>query len=267
VPQTRSRVFVIGLRGRHAPPFPDPTNWWRPHGNGHLDGLRPPETAGRWIAGLDEDGPFEPAEVVKGRWSRHLRQIPPGWNYKFHTAWAGHPSPTFVTETKYWSFLLKLHPNRPSWTIQSSAGPWTGPFHWDTPRLRVPELAAMQTFPASYRFKGSRSSKVRQIGNAVPCRLASHVAAEVLSEVLGQRSRRGRKLRFRLSDGFEFDESLISHRGARIQMTMRYAKFHPDYGDVRPYFERVARSLALSPESSGYNPGYTPRQTETEARV
>jgi integrase len=46
-----------------------------------------------------------------------------------------------------------------------------------------------------------------------------------------------------------------------IQMTMRYAKFNPDYGDVSPYFHRVAESFGLS----GSNSGSTPTPTEAGA--
>lgn len=215
VPQTRSRVFVIGLRGRHAPSFPRPTHWWHSDGNGTRPRLLPPETAGRWIAGLSMDRLFESEEVIRGRWARHVSKIPPGWNYKYHTAWAGHRSPTFVTETKYWTFLLKLSPYRPSWTIQATPGPWTGPFHWHSRRLRVPELAALQTFPISYRFKGRRRARIRQIGNAVPCLLASKVASHLLSYIVGSRPRRGRKLRYRLSSDYPFDPATLRHSGAR----------------------------------------------------
>lgn len=214
VPQTRSRVFVLGLRGRAAPRFPLATHWWHNQAtNGHR--LRPPETAGNWIAHLNVDDLCEPEEKLTGKWIHHLREIPPGWNYKFHTAWAGHHEPTFVTETKYWTFLLKLSPHRPSWTIQASAGPWTGPLHWENRRLRVPELAALQTFPGTYEFTGSRRSRVRQIGNAVPSLLASKVTAELLGQVLGTKPRRGRRLRYRLSRGFPFRESTMQHSGHR----------------------------------------------------
>ena len=97
----------------------------------------------------------EPEEVVRGA-GRSTRAVPPGWNYKPHTAWAGHPNPTFVTETRFWNFLLKLSPDLPSWTIPASPGPWTGPFHWESRRLRTPELAALQGFPDGYVFAGSR---------------------------------------------------------------------------------------------------------------
>jgi DNA (cytosine-5)-methyltransferase 1 len=114
-----------------------------------------------------------------------LAEVPPGWNYKWHTAWAGHPRPSFVTETRFWNFLLKLSPELPSWTINASPGPWTGPFHWSTRRLRTPELGALQTFPRGYKFAGPRRERVRQIGNAVPCRLAEHVMRVAAEACLG----------------------------------------------------------------------------------
>ncbi|UCF18825.1 MAG: site-specific integrase [Gemmatimonadota bacterium] len=49
---------------------------------------------------------------------------------------------------------------------------------------------------------------------------------------------------------------------ATIQMTMRYAKFNPDYGDVSPYFQRVAQSFGLT---SGSNPGSTSPKEKTGA--
>lgn len=215
VPQTRSRVFVIGMRGKHPPAFPSPTHWWHSEQNGNRHQLLPPETAGRWISRLNTDELSEPRETVRGRWADLLREIPAGWNYKHHTAWAGHHSPRFVTETKYWTFLLKLSPVRPSWTIQASAGPWTGPFHWESRRLRVPELAALQTFPLSYRFLGGRGARIRQIGNAVPCLLASRVAASVLVDVLREGPRRGRRLRYKLAEGYGFDPRVLRHHGSR----------------------------------------------------
>lgn len=43
-------------------------------------------------------------------------------------------------------------------------------------RLTLKEAAAVQTFPNGYHFTGSYCSQYRQIGNAVPCRLAEHAA-------------------------------------------------------------------------------------------
>jgi len=94
--------------------------------------------------------------------------VPPGQNYIALTEKRGYPNPKFIAGKRYWSFLLKLHPNLPSWTIIASPGHWEGPFHWKGRRLRLKELAAIQTFPEDYNFVGSRRSIQKQIGNAVP---------------------------------------------------------------------------------------------------
>jgi DNA (cytosine-5)-methyltransferase 1 len=183
VPQRRQRVFVLAAKGRR-PDEPAPTHSERPGSE-----LLPLVTAGEAIRGFAGQKHFEPEEVIAGRWAEHLRTIPPGWNYKFHTAWAGHPSPTFETETRYWHFLLKLSPDKPSWTVPATPGPWVGPFHWDSRRLRTPELAALQCFPKGYRFAGSRRERVRQIGNAVPPLLAQQMLEQVLAAATGSPSR------------------------------------------------------------------------------
>lgn len=46
-------------------------------------------------------------------------------------------------------------------------------------RLTILESAAIQTFPEEYLFSGPMSAQYRQIGNAVPCNLASAVARVV----------------------------------------------------------------------------------------
>jgi DNA (cytosine-5)-methyltransferase 1 len=177
VAQARERVFLLGSK-RGAPVAPQATHTLKGEG-----ALKPALTAGEALAGLDRPEFFEPEEIVTGRWAEHLRTVPPGWNYKAHTAWAGHPNPTFVTETRFWNFLLKLSPDRPSWTIAASPGPWTGPFHWANRRLRTVEMAALQGFPREYNLIGSRREKVRQMGNAVPPPLARKMVEAVLATV------------------------------------------------------------------------------------
>jgi DNA (cytosine-5)-methyltransferase 1 len=172
VPQRRQRVFLLGSK-RRRPDKPEPT-----HVAPELaeqEEKDPYAVAGPALAPYAGKKFFEPEEVVEGRWAEHLKTVPPGGNYKAHTAWGGHPNPTWETETRYWNFLLKLSPELPSWTVNASPGPWTGPFHWDTRRLRTPELAALQTFPDGYVFEGTRRERVRQIGNAVPVLLAQRM--------------------------------------------------------------------------------------------
>lgn len=177
VAQTRERVFLLGAK-RGKPPSPEPSHTLK----GEI-GRKPAVTAGEALEGFNRPQFFEPEELVTGRWAEHLRTVPPGGNYKAHTAWAGHPNPSFVTETRFWNFLLKLSPDRPSWTIAASPGPWTGPFHWASRRLRTVEMAALQGFPEGYQLIGSRRDKVRQMGNAVPPPLAQRMVEAVLATV------------------------------------------------------------------------------------
>lgn len=50
-------------------------------------------------------------------------------------------------------------------------------------RLTVEEASVLQTFPISYEFQGSQSSKFKQIGNAVPCNLGHRIAQMVISTI------------------------------------------------------------------------------------
>lgn len=178
VAQKRERIFVLGSRAG-APEPPEPTHMTAA-GRGESEDLLPMPTAKAACKPFRSEAFHEPEEIVVGRWADHLHTVPPGGNYKAHTEWGGHPNPTFVTETRFWNFLLKLHPDLPSWTIAATPGPWTGPFHWESRRLRVPELAALQGFPATYKFAGSRREQVRQIGNAVAPPIAAHAVRSVL---------------------------------------------------------------------------------------
>ena len=146
--------------------------------------LEPHATAGAALAGLTPDqNPPEVEEVVAGTYADDLHDIPPGDNYLFLTAKRGHPERRFKWRSRYWSFLLKLHPDRPSPTIQGQPGPWVGPFHWESRRLRVAELKRLMTFPDDYRVCGGRRDQQLQLGNAVPPMLARTVAAGVAQEL------------------------------------------------------------------------------------
>lgn len=206
VPQRRLRLFVVGLRGRVAPALPPPTRAW----SKATRGMPQPEAVGPWIAPFASRRFEEVGEGPGRRWATELRAVPPGRNYKVLTKWAGHPSPRFEAERRFWSFLLKLDPRLPSWTIAANPGPWTGPFHWSSRRLRMSELAAIQTFPSDYFFAGSRTSVRRQIGNAVPPLLAYQVAAPLIAQIMDRPTR----LPERLSDAFVGREPKAHASGA-----------------------------------------------------
>lgn len=167
VPQKRKRLFIIGTKGTFKSDEPLKTHGTEKEIKKNPK-LLPVVTVGEVMSEYDTPEYFEPKEVVEGKYADDLKEIPPGMNYKALTEWAGHPNPKFVADKKFWNFLLKLSPDIASWTITAQPGPWIGPFHWNSRRLRVPEIAAIQTFPKGYKFYGNRSSIQKQIGNAVP---------------------------------------------------------------------------------------------------
>ena len=75
----------------------------------------------------------------------------------------------FGWRTQYWSFLLKLAKNQPSWTIQAQPGSSIGPFHWNNRKLTAHEMCRLQTFPDGLTFGCGRTEVQRMLGNAVPC--------------------------------------------------------------------------------------------------
>ena len=137
-----------------------------------------------WIGKYDYESYSEIEEKIDGKtYSEELKSVPAGRNYIALSARDNYPSPKFIANKRFWNFLLKLHPLQPSWTIAAQPGPWVGPFHWNNRRLRIPEIAAIQTFPQDYIFVGSRRSIQKQIGNAVPSLLAKQFVEHLIKHI------------------------------------------------------------------------------------
>lgn len=187
VPQIRERFIAIGVRKKLRPQglqLPPPTHA-DPNSMPSLIPLEAWVSAKEAFDGLPQA--VTPDLILRGKHAALLPLVPPGDNYLYFTAHRGHPEPIFEWRSRYWSFLLKLHPQRPSWTIQASPGPAIGPFHWENRRLTVDEIKRLQTFPDDYELVGNRVSVQRQLGNAVPCRLAELVGASIIEQMFGLR--------------------------------------------------------------------------------
>ena len=181
VPQRRERIFVIASRDGRDFKFPQPTHAEDAGGELPL-GMKPSHTV--WDAIGDLPQRLDDPELeLTGKWAGLLPSIPEGQNYLWHTPRGG-GLPLFGWRTRYWSFLLKLAKDRPSWTIQAQPGPATGPFHWTNRRLSARELARLQTFPDSFRFDCDRAEVQRMLGNAVPSLLAEVLAREIRQQLL-----------------------------------------------------------------------------------
>lgn len=186
VPQIRERFFLAAHREGHKFEFPKPT---------HLSPdtcmdlfevgvLEPSRTAWDALGDLTLE-PESLAELaMRGKWADLLPSIPEGHNYLFHTD-RGEGLPLFGWRRRYWTFLLKLAKNRPSWTLQAQPGPAVGPFHWNNRRLSARELCRLQTFPEDVRLLGTLASVQKQAGNAVPSLLAEVVGRAIRQQWFG----------------------------------------------------------------------------------
>lgn len=178
VPQIRQRFICVGLKKKYgAFTFPSPTHAEQPSKS---SGLLPWTTAGDVINDLDIPHPDDVKNEAGSKHKHLLKLVPPGENYLYFTAERGHPKPEFKWRSRYWSFLLKLSPEKPSWTIQASHSNNMGPFHWRNRFLRIAEIKRLQTFPDGYKLLGSFRDQWRLVGNAVPPKLARVVAESIL---------------------------------------------------------------------------------------
>ncbi len=169
VPQRRRRVIAVATR--EGVPFVMPK----------------PSFADSPMTAWDAIGDLKEATVptCKGGWTDLLPSIPEGGNYQYLTARGG-GSELFGYRTRYWSFLLKLAKDKPSWTLPASPGPSTGPFHWKNRPLSIRERMRLQSFPDDWRPVGSYGEQVKQIGNATPPLLGEVIGRALVSQVLAR---------------------------------------------------------------------------------
>lgn len=130
---------------------------------------------------------------MEGQFGELAAEVPPGQNYLWHTDRYGGRD-VFKWRSRYWTFLLRIDPSKPSSTLQAQPGPYVGPFHWENllnasgepraRRLRIPEMLRLMTFPDGFAVIGTRADVQRQIGNAVPLELGKAVI-RALSVQLG----------------------------------------------------------------------------------
>ena len=176
VPQTRKRFICVGTqKGLPIFEFPEIT---------HSDPIKKLNKK-PWVTCKEAIGEFDnitEEEMLQRPGYKDYEifcKIPPGDNYLFYTEKRGCTNPLFKWKSRYWTFLLKLSPDRPSWTIQASFSNNQGPFHWQNRFLRIEELKRLQTFPDDYEFCGDMKEQWRQIGNAVPVLLAEIIAQRI----------------------------------------------------------------------------------------
>ena len=192
IPQLRRRVFVVGRRDGQAFRFPPATHSGWSERDRIVDPTKIPYVTVKEVLSDLLPGEPEEDEIVEGEFAELAAEVPPGQNYLWHTDRYGGRN-VFRWRSRYWTFLLRLDPDRPSTTLQAQPGPWVGPFHWENVdngrgevrarRLRVPEMLRIMTFPDDFAIVGTRSDAQRQLGNAVPVELGKIVVRALLQQL------------------------------------------------------------------------------------
>ncbi len=183
VPQMRERLFIVASRSGQSFEMPEARFFQTPDVELEMPGYITTRDA---IGHLTSKFKNRKYLEVGGRWNDLLMSIPPGSNYLWHTERGGGRN-VFKWRSRYWNFLLKLHPDQPSWTIAASPGYHTGPFHWENRRLATLELQLLQTIPQDYSFCGNAASIRKQIGNGVPSAIGELLGKEIRKQFFGHR--------------------------------------------------------------------------------
>lgn len=151
VPQTRQRVFIVGVRNdiKWEYEFPAPTN-----DKNEANGLA------KWVS---------VSEALKNIPDPDLENDLPNHTYSKYK----------LNINGYIGHRL-LDPTKPAPTVtargDNKGGVVIHPHPNGQRRMSCRELATVQSFPLDYEFAGNNSSVYRQIGNAVPPLLACAVA-------------------------------------------------------------------------------------------
>ncbi len=163
VPQKRERVIFIGLRNDIDKEivYPEET-----HNKEGTDGKL------KWVSvreAIDDLKDKEEDKDIQQIYTQHR----PDFIEKIKNTEIG----TSVLK-KYSEAFYRCYPDRPSNTVKENHG---GVFvHYEKNRVMTPrELARLQSFPDDYIFKGTKSSILVQLGNAVPCGLSNAIAKEI----------------------------------------------------------------------------------------
>ena len=154
VPQNRFRAFLVALRHGHTKPLDWP-----------IAPLSPVTTVGAALGDLMAERGWRGA----AEWARKADTPAPtivGGSHKH-----GGPDLGPTRARREWAALgvdgLGLADQAPA------------PDFAGMPRLTIPMVARLQSFPVDWKFEGAKTHAYRQVGNALPVQLAASVAAAV----------------------------------------------------------------------------------------
>lgn len=188
VPQARERMFLVGMRDK-TPRAPEPVTAHRP------------PTVREAFARLPRFGEPGNDTIINAKVQPAARPVLRPSPYRGSLLFNGSGRPLHLdspAKTLPASMGGNATPIVDQDEIDDGAEPWVVAYHrrlrgGGSPirrapkrlrRLTLEEAAVLQSFPSDWIFKGPRVSQLRQVGNAVPPRLALHVAQAVKNSLL-----------------------------------------------------------------------------------
>ncbi len=194
VPQRRRRVIVLGVRRDIQVSLPPDLLAALPD-----DFDTSPRTAGEALAAVEEltvvDDPVHRSRMPQPATLERIRAMRQGggrFDLPAHLQLACHARLTGRHAT---SIYGRIDPTQPAPTMTTRCTtPSCGRFVHPTKDrgLTLREAALLQTFPLTYSFRGSHQAIERQIGNAVPPRLAEVLGSIVAAMLVGDQPNAGR---------------------------------------------------------------------------
>lgn len=185
VPQKRERFFLVANRLGKDFVFPEATHAEK-NSQSVIEGMKKPfKTPAQAFDGINYNLQKENV-ALGGKWRELIPCIPPGSNYQYFTDKGKGPT-IFEYRSRFWTFLLKLSPHEPSWTIQASPGSSTGPFHWSNRRLYSRELARIQTLPDWVKLSDNLRTNQKLIGNAIPSLMGEVLGNSIKNQIFNQK--------------------------------------------------------------------------------
>lgn len=187
VPQNRKRAFFVGFKNGTTFPFPVPTVQQHVTAEQAISDLPDYSIADGGAYPLSGSSPYQNLmrEHSIGLFNHQITQhndktkeiialVPDGGNYK--------NLPEHLRQTRNVNIAwTRLNSQKPSFTIDTGHNHH---FHYKFNRVpTVRESARIQSFPDDFVFLGTKTSQLKQVGNAVPPMLAK-IIAETMKKFL-----------------------------------------------------------------------------------
>ena len=174
IPQTRHRIFIVGIRKDLDFEFIHPLPSKKNKIISVKDALENPEIQTNAVNHIFHRSSQTVIERLK-----HIKPGENAWNAKL----PAHLKLN-VKGATFSQIYRRLDPNKPSPTLTGSGGGGTHGYHYKEHRsLTNRERARIQTFPDKYIFEGSIASVRKQIGMAVPPKLAKIIFTSLLKQL------------------------------------------------------------------------------------